>query len=75
MSGEEGVAIYNVCSRLPSMYTVFKKQFEGVFKYVYLEESQDVNRVLIASNRLILEGEAMEQGRKEWTKNYMNKST
>ena len=47
MIGEEGVAIYNVCSRLPSMYTVFKKQFEGVFKYVYLEESQDVNRVLI----------------------------
>ena len=58
MVGEEGVVVYNVCTRSLSMYAVFKKQFEGVFKHVYMEESKDVNRVLIASNRPILEGEA-----------------
>ena len=74
MVGEEGVVVYNLCAHSLSMSAVFKKQFEGIFTYVYMKESEDVNRVLIASNRPILEGEEIEQGRREWTKNYMKKS-
>ena len=69
--GETGVAVYNVCAHPESMYVVFEKQFKGVFKNVWMENSEDNNRVLIATDRPILQGEDMEKERKDWMKSYL----
>ena len=69
--GETGVAVYNVCAHPESMYVVFEKQFKGVFKNVWMEKTEDNNRVLIATDRPILQGEDMEKERKDWMKSYL----
>lgn len=63
----DGLVVYNLNSRKPEYYAVYKRQFSNVFKNIRCFQTEDINQMLVASEREI----AAERTKEESWLHYM----
>lgn len=64
------MAVYNICVTNMALAAAVEKQFKSVFKNVQIIQSEDINRLLIATDRAILQAEEMDDHRPDFMKEF-----